>query len=304
MKDLWERRNNIFSLIFILVLVVHLGLLMVKILRPFDGKKNIAAQDLGDLTKPMKVTIIDPKDVPKRMKQIVQSEDGQKIKPKDSAFLGEKDRSFDRQTVARKVGVFNKGGKGGAASEAKPQPKSANKNPPGLPKNLKLSDLGSAGWASNPYESLAKDYSEKKKAGAASGDPTSRGISSTNDYLPDVPLGDLTHLNTVEFKYYGFYHRIRQKLEQFWGRSIQEKAQALLKSGRTIASDNLVTALVVVMDEAGDIVDIKVRGSSGVKELDDAAIESFNDAGPFPNPPKDLVSNGRVTIEWGFVVSS
>jgi outer membrane biosynthesis protein TonB len=44
--------------------------------------------------------------------------------------------------------------------------------------------------------------------------------------------------------------------------------------------------------------------TSGIKELDDAAIESFNDAGPFPNPPKGLVVDGKVTIEWGFVVKS
>jgi len=42
-----------------------------------------------------------------------------------------------------------------------------------------------------------------------------------------------------------------------------------------------------------------------VKELDDAAIESFNKAGPFPNPPKDLISNsGTAIIKWGFVVKS
>jgi len=49
---------------------------------------------------------------------------------------------------------------------------------------------------------------------------------------------------------------------------------------------------------------VRIIGTSGIKELDDAAIESFNEAGPFPNPPKGMIRNGRVTLEWGFVVKS
>jgi protein TonB len=113
----------------------------------------------------------------------------------------------------------------------------------------------------------------------------------------------MTNLNTTEYKYYGFYHRIRQKLEQYWGNSIQEKAKKLYKVGRRLpASENMITAITVVLDDHGSIVDIKVDGTSGVRELDQAAIESFNKAGPFPNPPKGLLVDGRAIIQWGFVV--
>jgi protein TonB len=130
-------------------------------------------------------------------------------------------------------------------------------------------------------------------------------MSATNDYVEEVALGDFTHMNTVEFKFYGFYHRIRQKLEQFWGKSIQEKAEAMFRAGRRMpASQNLITSLQVKLNAKGEIVGVKILGASGVKELDDAAIESFNQAGPFPNPPKDLLINDVATIEWGFVVNS
>ena len=102
-----------------------------------------------------------------------------------------------------------------------------------------------------------------------------------------------------------FYHRIRQRLEQYWGSSIQSKAKHLYKSGRRIpASENLITAITVTLDVKGNILDIKIDGTSGVKELDQAAIESFNKAGPFPNPPKGLLVDGRAVIQWGFVVKS
>jgi TonB family protein len=111
--------------------------------------------------------------------------------------------------------------------------------------------------------------------------------------------------NTTEFKYYGFYHRIRQKLEQYWGSTIQSKAKNLYKSGRRLpASENLITAITVTLDDRGNILDIKIDGTSGIRELDQAAIESFNKAGPFPNPPKGLLVGGRAVIQWGFVVKS
>ena len=69
-------------------------------------------------------------------------------------------------------------------------------------------------------------------------------------------------------------------------------------------SEKHITSLQVDLDDNGNIVRVHLKGSSGVKELDDAAIESFNNAGPFPNPPKGMVRNGKASIEWGFAVSN
>ncbi len=222
-------------------------------------------------------------------KQIVQSEDSDKKEIKDKAYLSDKTRSFDRQTRARVNDVFKAGAAGGS------------KKKQGA-KDLKLSDLGTLS-GEDPFKSAAKEYADKKNG--SSQDSPDRKVSSTNDYLAELPPGDLTNLNTVEYKYYGFYYRIKQKLEQFWGRSLYEKASQLAKNGRRVpASQDLITALQITLDEKGNIIGINILGSSGIKELDDAAIESFNEAGPFPNPPKDLIVDGKVTLEWGFVVKS
>ena len=60
----------------------------------------------------------------------------------------------------------------------------------------------------------------------------------------------------------------------------------------------------VLLDSKGNIVDVMIQSTSGISELDEAAVESFNQAGPFPNPPKGMIQNGRALIEWGFVVKS
>lgn len=237
-------------------------------------------------------------------KQIVQSEDADSIVKQKNAFLSDKDRSFDRQTVAKNIDSFKRAAQGDASVTQKAQTKEAEIKKKADIKNLKLSDIGIAAGEAMPKK-MARAPASQSIKGMKNGDPLAQGLSATNDYVEEVTLGDFTHLNTVEYKFYGFYHRIRQKLEQFWGKSIQEKAEAIFRSGRRLpASENLITSLQVALNERGEIVSVKILGASGVKELDDAAIESFNQAGPFPNPPKELLVNGKATIDWGFVVKS
>jgi TonB family protein len=290
-----EKVARLYPVLLLLVMVLHGLVLLLKYSPPRSQT------DVGPSDEQLIVKIL--REMPDQKRQIVQSEEPDtKTTPKDEAALSDKDRSFDRETRARKVETFKKAAKGGVASQGeKPQAK----------KDMKLSDLGLG--EVHPMEEAAKKYAEAKnqkgeagKPGQEKGDLDSEAlVSSTNDYVDKVPIGEVTHLNTVEYKYYGFYHRIRQKLEQFWGRSIHEKAEEMVREGRRlIASEDLITALRITLNSEGEIVDIKVLGTSGVKELDDAAIESFNEAGPFPNPPRDLVVNDRVTLEWGFVVQT
>jgi protein TonB len=265
-------------------------------------------------------------------KQIVANElNGKKERPAESRFAGEADQTFDRQTLAAANGAFKKAGLGNkmgatsAPAQSTEQPAApkkvaqAPKHKAAAPKALSLSELGTIQLSKIEEDEnlktealeemnrkVAQAASKKNSAlGVEKGSADTTGLAQNNDFIEDVPLGDMTNLNTTEFKYYGFYHRIRQKLEQYWGSTIQSKAKNLYKSGRRLpASENLITAIAVTLDDKGNIVDIKIEGTSGIRELDQAAIESFNKAGPFPNPPKGLLVGGRATIQWGFVVKS
>ena len=301
-------RQKSFYVLFVVILVIHACMMAVEL-----SDKLVKT---SWITPPQKVIKLDMNQgaikatvLAQAKRQIVQSEDttSQEI-PKDSAFLSDKDRSFNRQTVAKSVDIFKNAGIGDATRTQIAKDKMVVKDKPSENKpsikDLKLSDIG---LASNPYAKEIQEIEQEKLSksikGMKNGDANSQGLSATNDYVDEVALGDFTHLNTVEYKFYGFFHRIRQKLEQFWGKSIQEKAANIFKSGRRIpASENLITSLQVTLNEKGEIVGVKILGASGIKELDDAALESFNQAGPFPNPPKDLLVNGKAVIEWGFVV--
>ncbi len=204
--------------------------------------------------------------------QIVRSIDSEKREAKEDAFLSDKTRSFDRQSKSQKSEPFQAGGGS---------------------RDLSFSELAD-GLGQNPFQATARAYGRRKARSMAS-----------NDYLKEIPAEGSTKLNTVEFKYYGFYLRIRQKLEQFWGRSLHETAARFAVSGRQVSlSSDHITALRVTLNASGEVIEIEVIGASGVTELDEAAVESFNEAGPFPNPPKGLVVDGKVTLVWGFVVQS
>jgi TonB family protein len=258
---------------------------------------------VGQAESSLKVKLIQEvalKAHPKIKRQIVQSEDSQlQEKASKDSFLSDKDRRFERETIAKTISQFKEAALGkSAVTQKKMAQKTAHKKK--AQQDIKLSDVGFEASELAPFSAARSPASI---SGLENGRPMNEGLSATNDYVDEVALGDFTRLNTVEYKHYGFFHRIRQKLEQFWGSSIKEKANHLFKAGRRLpANENLITSLQITLNQKGEIIGVKILGTSGVKELDDAAIESFNLAGPFPNPPQDLLKDGQAVIEWGFVV--
>jgi len=307
-----RKRNDTLIYAFAASLVIHLLFIITHI----DIAKTTSG--LAKKTNRIRIVLVDK---PKKTveikseikKQIVNSEqDGRKEREESSKFLGKTDQSYDRQTVSRITGSFKTSGKG----EVNGQKDSVQQKEMIQPRvskridkrskdkgKLSLSDFAIADLKG--AQVVKKNLVSSIKRGLKNGELSKLGLSENNDFVDDIPLGDVTHLNTVEYKYFGFYDRIRKKLEQYWGNSLREKADELFKQGRRLpAGVNKITSLVVIIDKGGNIVDVLVKSTSGVNELDEAAIESFNKAGPFPNPPIDLVKSGHAKIEWGFVVKS
>lgn len=333
-----DRAKISYSFLFSVSLHVVLSIFLYKSYKNSESsnqhKMLISSKSSDRSLKLDSIKFISPKELKKikeqqnHGRQIVANEtNGRNEKPVNSRFAGEKDQTFDRQTMARVNGSFKEAGKGVKTGSDQtlsqipaqaPKKVAASKPAHSPKKELSLSDLGGFKLAevAKAHEEteaavneMAREMESKNQAaealGVEKGKAGVNGLAQSNDFVDDVPLGDMTNLNTTEFKYYGFYHRIRQKLEQHWGSSIKDKAKNLYRSGRRMpASDNLITAVTVILNDSGNIVDIKIEGTSGIRELDQAAIESFNKAGPFPNPPKGLLVGGRATIQWGFVVKS
>jgi len=219
-----------------------------------------------------------PKEYLENKGQIVNNEyTEEKFDKVDSKYLGEKNQKYEKETTARVVDRFN--------------------NRSASAKVKSFSEINEA------FQKSLKDGLLPQQAKVSESQGEHSRPASNNDYLNEVPLGEFTKLNTQESKYYGFYFRIRQRLESMWGMTVQEKVDLLFRGGgRLPASEENITALSVVLDRSGKIVQIILKKTSGSHELDDAAIDSFNKAGPFPNPPPGMIHEGFARIDWSFVV--
>lgn len=240
--------------------------------------------------------------------------------PTDARFLSSKNQTVTKQTIAGQKGQFQnlqkmssaakQPGDGKEKSE-KQQAKHSKENSEEISKNL------FSGY--DPDEGLKRTQTQKisstndKPEGKGVGSSTDEApkdlaeASRTNDYVKDVDNGLETMLNTREFKYYSYYNRIRRQLTQHWEGQVRRKLSKMFREGRSPASSgqDRITKLMIHLDNQGSLVRVQVLMDSGVRDLDDAAIDAFRAAAPFPNPPKGIIENdGTVKIRWDFVLES
>lgn len=228
-------------------------------------------------------------------KQIVDQSDQalNKETPEKDYFLSKNNQTVKKQMISRKKGDFRNTGKlvGDNSMDKKEMPLSTPAN------NQKF----------NPLTELSKRFKEQNLH-TMSGDTasSSAAVSQTPDYLKDKEYGVDTILSTKEFKYYTYFNRIRRQLSQHWEPKVREKLTKMFRQGRTIASEqDRITKLLIILNNEGILVKVQMVSDSGVRDLDDAAIEAFKAASPFPNPPKGIVDpDGTVKIRWDFVLES
>lgn len=259
-------------------------------------------------------------DAKSKAQQIVSSDDRRLNDEKDpnAKYLSQFDQKVVRETRALKSGKFaNTGGKGAAAApaQAKPEtPSDTEKSQETLATKSDIKTFQGGDLAVTPKTGLAAFNPSFRKLPVVP-DPTAapnetsgdgREISATDDHLKDVPSGLDTMLSTREFLYYSYYNRIKSQLRQHWEPKIKEKFTKIMRQGRTIASEgDKITRVIIILDDRGTLIRVQVVGRSGITDLDDAAVEAFRAAAPFPNPPKGIVeADGTIKIRWDFVLEA
>jgi len=224
---------------------------------------------------------IDTTPIEKKIKKrVVETTEG--IKTKDLApnsYLGKQNQKVIKETVAKKQAIRR---------IVKGQSKS---------KRVSLSNLGIKMYTPNVIK--AQKVQENQPVWAAHSE-----ISS--DFIEGVEESDKTALNTKEFIYYSYFQRIRGKLDLAWQPILKRYLMQLFTTGRQLASDmDHLTRTLVTLNSHGEIIKVQIIKKSGTFDLDQAAIEAFNRAGPFPNPPKGLLNkNGLIKIRWDFLLRS
>lgn len=117
------------------------------------------------------------------------------------------------------------------------------------------------------------------------------------DHLDDVAAGDETALTAKRWVHASFFNRLKRSVAQNWDpASVWRRRDP---SGQVYGFKTRVTEVRVALNARGDLTKIVVTQPSGVSELDDEAVRAFNQAAPFPNPPKEL-ANGDGLIVFAF----
>ena len=316
------------SLSFLLSLLLHGGLGGVVVWGNSDAFKKLTATD-----KPVEVELIDARNFLEASKNARQLQpdklNGQIVQqdrqlndevPVNSRFLSKHNQVVKEQTQAQLNGTFkNTDSTGGETREMKVPGKSAPEQKEAREEQKAQKEAKEILTADDGVNSALANKSSKLKTFMPSFRPVAplvnahdeakgggEGPSATDDHLKDVKTGMQTVLSTREFLYYSYYNRIRSKLSQYWQPKIREKMERILKEGRTIASTgDKVTKIIIILDGKGTLTKVQVLGTAGVRDLDDAAVEAFRAAAPFPNPPKGMVDqDGLIKIRWDFVLEA
>ena len=321
MQNLFHRLNFSLRRTFIVSFLLHalffLFLLIFSELQPDPiqySTIDVEFQEIDPLKAKMVEEILD--------RQIVQQDERSvnETEPDKAKYLSAKNQDVKKETVSQNRGEFRNANKAQAQGQKQEQ-KTAENLKPDQEKNQFRGDESKSKNGADKKVSLLKDLSrpydptgmfekiEKQQLKAASS-PTPTGTpgeaSQTNDYLKGKDPGLETLLKTKEFKYYTYYNRIRRRLSEYWEPAVKEKMEKMFKQGRTIAStEEKITKLLIVLDQRGVLTKVQVVLDSGVRDLDEAAIEAFRSAAPFPNPPQGIAdADGTIKIRWDFILET
>jgi len=241
-------------------------------------------------------------------KQIVETEQAQSGKDDPTTkYLSDRTQTVEKEMRAKSVDDFRK--KQGTGSKAQ-TPKGPGSIPPtGKPQDatsLSETEVADGAGAAPPNQDSGvkrdwKTLSLRDLSVGGDGAPT----AASDDHLSDVGEGDRTILSTREFRYFSYYHRIKELLRQYWKPNVERKLYKLWEKGKSVGDDEVTTKLLVLLNDEGKIEKISRVATCGIGELDDAAVEAFQKAAPFPNPPRGIVDNdGFVRIRWDFILKT
>ncbi|MED5369926.1 MAG: TonB family protein [Myxococcota bacterium] len=144
----------------------------------------------------------------------------------------------------------------------------------------------------SPYRITNKDGFQAPTV--ASHSETSLAGAPNNDLL-DVPDGEATYLNTKEFLYASYINQIRRMVAFYWDQNLDN-----LPTGLPFSKPLYMTAVHVTITSDGRLESIQIVTESGMGPLDNAVVQAWWSAGPFPPPPEGLVeADGRAYLPEG-----
>ncbi len=112
-----------------------------------------------------------------------------------------------------------------------------------------------------------------------------------NDRLAER-RGETLALNTRAFAGAAYINRIKRQVNVYWNQQLDN-----LPPGTRLAAPRYETVVDLLLDGKGALLAVGVTHPSGSDALDGCVLAAFRQAGPFPNPPAQLIGpDGRIAL--------
>jgi TonB family protein len=143
----------------------------------------------------------------------------------------------------------------------------------------------------------------KEQLFSSSASPFSQGEGGPKEFRGSGDVNqkeDTVDLNTVEFRYFSYFAKLKEKIEQVW--NYPETSRLNGEQGSLF--------LIFTIRRDGSLEDVKLLNPSGYARLDDEAIRAIRVASPFSPFPKswerlerlNIRAEFRYEIRYGWVV--
>jgi TonB family protein len=123
------------------------------------------------------------------------------------------------------------------------------------------------------------------------------------DHVPNLPRGEATFLNSRQYAYATFFNRLKRTVSQYWHPQVRDHYGGAFGVPTGRGGGALQTTLLVSLRADGQLASVSLDSPSGERKFDDIAIRAFQEAAPFPNPPRGLIErDGQIHFHFGFIL--
>ncbi len=206
------------------------------------------------------------------------------LDPNDSAQVEAEDKRFkDLSTFSNKNRRVEKETRAAQAQSSVPTNRS------------NLSNLGVPipGLQSRPQKNAQRGSRKAAQPGGQTGARAGSPQAFIDDSLAE---GAENVLNTRSSKFYSFYARIHQAIGPLWESQAREVTRNV-----NLSPADYITQVEVHLNRNGQLAEVIVHRSAGVKAFDHAVVQSWKRVQHFPNPPIELLEkDGLLRMGWTF----
>ncbi|MBZ5713530.1 TonB family protein [Nannocystis pusilla] len=124
--------------------------------------------------------------------------------------------------------------------------------------------------------------------------------SPLENMVPEVRPGNQTALRSRKHPFAQFIATMHRTIHDKWAFGFLEQLDTMGR-GNALNKPDLWTRVEIVLNSDGSLDKLRTVRYSGNMQFDGAAREVVRNSGPYPQPPREILSgNGKVYIHWAF----